>query len=164
MNLDDISSKRVIDFSKYSDYEAFSDGYYWMDFDSVNEIYEELKNNDVETVLNLPSVWNSVGSKLLNMPYIKVDGEYRFIVPSYSDSSEADVKTQTVAGDVVSSLLNEPVVEMDFSNKTKIVLYNNRIVVDEIEDEDDANIVNIVYNVVSLFLLQKIKRRIQDGE
>jgi len=163
-NLDDISSKRVIDFSKYSDYEAFSDGYYWMDFDSINEIYEELRDKDIGAVLNLPSIWNSIGSRLLNMPYLKIDGEYTFIIPSYSDSSESDVRTQTVAGDVVATLLNKPIIDMDFSNKTKIVLYNNRIVVDEIEDEDDANIANIVYNVVSLFLLQKIKRRTQNGQ
>lgn len=163
MTIDNISIKREIDFSKYSDYEAFSDGYYWMDFDSTNEIYQELKKNSVEKVLNMPSIWNSIGSRLFNMPYVESGGSYDFIIPTYSDSSSSDVKIQTIAGDIVNTLLKKPLIEMNFSNKTKIVLYNNRIAVDEIEDEDDANIVNIVYNVITLFLLQKIKRRVLNG-
>ncbi len=152
-------NKIIVNFSKYSHYESFSDGYYWMSYESTLAIIKETNEKNLNDALNSPLVWDSIGRNLFNMPYMDIgEGVYDFIIPVYSDSSSEDVKRQSIIGDIVKALIQEPEIDLFFSNKTKFILYNDEIVIEYIEDEDDANIVNIAYNIISLFLLQKLRR------
>jgi hypothetical protein len=154
MNID----KNVVDFSKYIDYSAFSDGYHWMTYDTVLAVSNITNRNTIEESLNSPYLWNLIGTTLFNMPYIKIDDVYQFVVPRFSDSVADDIIKQSTIGDMIEAFTKTDEFEISFSNKTKFILYNNKIVVENLEDEDDANIINIVYNVITLFLLQTLRR------
>ena len=150
--------KTFVSFSEFNEYQAFSDGYYWMEYESTVAVTDVTNKNSLEDALNSPVLWNKIGLSLFNMPYIMIDGEYQFIFPVLSDSSADDVLRQSTLGDIVKTLTKSHDIEINFSNKTKFVLYNTKIAVEEIEDRNDANIVNIAYNVITLFLLQKLRR------
>ncbi len=150
--------RRGVDFSKYVDYVSFSDGYYWMDYESMLAVTETTNNMGVEDALNDPFLWNRIGISLFNMPYVEINGEYDFIVPVYSDSVESDVERQSMVGDIIEAFTKTDEYDISFSSKTSFMLYNNKIVVENIEDEDDANIANIVFNIITVFLLQTLRR------
>ena len=154
MNID----KNIVDFSRYIDYSSFSDGYYWMTYETVLAVSNITNENTVEDALNSKYLWNLLGLVLFNMPYIKINDEYQFVIPKFSDSVANDVIKQSTIGDMIESFTKMDEFEISFSNKTKFILYNNKIVVENLEDEDDANIINIVYNVITLFLLQTFRR------
>jgi len=150
--------KTVVDFSDLNDYQIFSNGYHWMSYEATISINNITNSKSVEEALNDPILWDLIGRELFGMMYIENNGEYEFIIPVYSDSSEADVSTKEKIGDVISSLTKKSEFDIFFSNKTKFILYNNRIAVEHISDKDDANIINIVYNLISLFLLQILRK------
>ena len=154
MNID----KTVIDFSSFSDYQVFSDGYYWMTYKETISVNDIVDKNTLEDSLNSPLLWDIIGRSLFGMPYIFSGNEYQFVIPVYSDSLEKDVLLQEKIGDIIKTLTKQDKLEIYFSDKSKIILYNDKIVVENIFNEDDVNITNIVYNVITLFLLQTLRR------
>jgi hypothetical protein len=156
-------NKYIVDLSDYSTFYSYTYGYDWLSFEINTEITTSLENVGVEGTLNSPTLWNMIGTSLFNMPYMIVDGEYRFIIPMYSDSSSDDVIRQARIGDIIEALMSESDFGFSFSNKTKIILYNNKIAVEDIEDEYDVSINNVIFNVISIFLLQKLRTGQKNG-
>ena len=154
MNID----KTVVDFSDLNDYQIFSNGYHWMPYEAAIAIGHITSNKSVEEALNDPILWNQIGKNLFGMMYILNNDNYEFVLPTYSDSLASDVTTIEQIGDIISTLTRKSEFDIFFSNKTKFILYNSKISVEYISDEDDANIVNIVYNLITLFLLQILRK------
>lgn len=153
-----IDNKITIDFSNYFDFNIFSNGYYWMPYETVLSVLSILNKNGFCGALNSPTLWNNIGKELFNVEYKEIDGDMKFIFPQYSDVLESDLHIQNTAGDMVKTFTSNKYGEIFFSNKTKIILYNNEIVVDIDDISGEPNISNIIYNVITLFILQKIKR------
>ena len=150
--------KNVIDFSDFYDYQVFSDGYYWMSYEETMAVIDVTNKEGLGRAINSPMLLNIIGTSVFNMPYILVDGEYTFIIPVYSDTTSADIEIKEKIGDIIKVLSAKKDNSVYFSNKTKFILYNDKIVVENVDTLDDANIVNIVYNVITLFLLQTLRR------
>ena len=154
--------EQVVDMSNYFIYQDFSYGFDWMDNDVYKEIFKRLKSNDfnIQNTINDPIIWNAIGVSVFNMPYIKNDdGLYEFVVPIYSDVVELDVRIQDTIGKIIKKLVVEDENEAKISKHLKFFLYNDGISVNDDSEVVDQNIVQIVFNVITVFMLRFIRQK-----
>lgn len=151
-------NKILIDLSNFFEYSIFSNGYSWMEYEHEILIQDKIDTLGIEEALNDPVIWNMIGSDIFNMPYMEISGSYSFIFPELSDLIEADVKRKENIGKIISILMSNPEDYIFFNNSSKFILYNNKIEVENLSDINNANIINIVFNVISMYLLQQFKR------
>ena len=155
------TNDRVIEFSKFFDYQAYSSGYSWMQREHVVLINLMMDQGDpISDILNSSRLWNRIGSDIFNMPYIQTNGVYSFVIPDLSNVVEADVKRDEVIGKIVKELALKTENSVYFKNTSKFILYNDKIEVASLEEVKDANMANIIFNLVSAYILQTFKRGI----
>ena len=152
----------IVDLSNFSTYNKMSYGYDWMTYEDELLINSLLRDNTLNDVVNSPIVWDKIGNQLFRMPYILIDGEYVFVFPELSGNVEADLIKKDKIGSIIKALTADD--EYIFlNNDSKFILYNNKI---EAAGEDilsDGNIVNIVFNTITLFLLYTFKKGVGNG-
>jgi hypothetical protein len=122
--------------------------------------------DNVNEIVQSPFVLNMIGTDLIGMTYTQnTDGSWSFKVPVITDTDEEDVKKQQTIGDIYKKLI-APIQnkkKIKFINKTKFMLYNDKIEVVNDEYINDINIANIVVNVISIYVAQIFKKGTEDG-
>jgi len=151
------TDNRVINMSNFFEYQAFSDGYGWMTYDHELMIRSSIAEKGFIDTLNNTDIWNRIGSDVFNMPYLNDNGDWKFVIPTFSDISEADIGRKEIIGRMIKKLIISPENNLYFNSNSKFILYNTKIEAEEIDAIEDANTINIIFNVISLFLLQTLK-------
>lgn len=155
--IDEKQTKNTIDMTNIFKYNAFSDGYVWMEYEVLETIMVFMDELEIRDLINSPLLWDKIGKTVFNMPYSQVNGMYRFIPPDYSAPTDANIIRKNTIGKIIKNLDSEPLDNILFSNNLKFILYNNSIDIDGEFNKTDPNAVNIVFNVISYFILKKIK-------
>jgi hypothetical protein len=150
----------VIDMSNVFVYQAFSNGYSWMTNEMMIAVSSTIKNSkDIKDAINNKDLWNMIGTNMFRMPYIEISpGVFDFIIPSYSDINKNDIRTQELSGKIIKSLIKENDQNAFLNIDLRFILYNDFISVDGVGGKGDVNTANIIFNVLTVFMLQTIKR------
>jgi hypothetical protein len=153
--------------SNFVVYSYLSVGYAWMSpkvYSYILELSSSVEN--VNSILQDPNILNLIGMEMLGMPYTKnIDGTWSFKPPIITDTDEEDIFRQQIVGEVYKRIIKpiQSKKNIPFSNKTRFMLYDDKIEVVNDEFIDDINIANIIVNVVSVYIVQKLKEGIENG-
>ena len=151
-----------VDLSNFSVYEVMAGGYSWVDRETIREVVSTLNSDGIEAVLSSRSILNRMGVQIANMPYTEDDNHIWEFRPQIMEmTSDDDLKKMDVIGDIYKTLI-EPIsnpLYVYFTNKTSFILYNGKVEVSDDRSIVDVNMVNVLINVLSIFIVQTYKRK-----
>lgn len=161
-DIEDIKSLRLSDFNVY---RALSSGYSWVNPEMIERIRILNKRSTIDNILVNPAVLNYIGTEMINMPYTQnEDMSWSFKPPVFVNTNEEDIKRMNTIGMVYKNLIHtiQNSNKIFFTNNTSFILYNDRIEISDERDLNDVNIVNILINVISIFIVQIYKKGIRN--
>ncbi len=151
-----------IEFSNFFEYKRISDSNKWMFQDArimIDSLYRST-NGDVECVLNNVALLNIIGSKVIGISCFKdQNGNTVFNVPELDQTIEEELTAMDQAGRILRVLyFDNKDKKLFLNNISKFVLYNNKISVEQWDKKNLQNRVNIIFNIILLFLMRKFKK------
>ncbi len=165
--MDNFKILKTLDLSNFVVYSALSSGYAWFSPEMVEKVSSMMKiHQTIDTVVADPMILNYIGLELLNMPYImNQNGVFEFIIPVLLDTESDHIEKKQVVGEVYKKIIRPISVskKIPFINPTTFILYNDRIEVADTRDLTDVNILNIVINVISVYIIQQYKKGTENG-
>lgn len=158
----DLGNITEIDLSNFSVYEVMSGGYSWAERETIKEVVSTLNRGGIEAVLSSRSILNKMGTRIANMPYTADEDDHWDFRPQIMDMTRVeDLRKMDIIGDIYKTLI-DPISEATyiyFTNKTRFILYNSKIEVSDDRSLVDVNMVNVLVNVLSIFVVQAYKRK-----
>ncbi len=156
---------KELSLSDYYTYRALSNGYDWITPEMLLFTRVMVEKIGISSILTSPEYLNFMGIGILNMPYTEDSPEnYSFKIPIFLNTKGEDIQRMNTIGsiykNIISPVMTEP--KIKFNSKTKFILYNHKIEINDDADQDDVNEENIIINVVSIFLLQIYKRGVSN--
>ncbi len=157
---------RDISLTNFNVYRALSSGYDWVSPSIISKVRAMNEGKTIDNILTDKHILNYMGIEMINMPYTEnTDGTWSFKPPVFIDTDEKDIKRTSNIGKVYKHLIAP--IKFDenifFTNNTRFILYNDKIEISDERNLNDVNIVNILVNVISIFIVQTYKRKVQNG-
>ncbi len=157
---------RDISLANFNIYRALSSGYDWVSPEIISKIRAINKGNTIDNILIDKHILNYMGTEMINMPYTEnIDGTWSFKPPVFIDTDAKDIRRMNNIGKVYKHLI-APIKfgeNIFFTNNTRFILYNDKIEISDERNLSDVNIVNILVNIISIFIVQTYKRKTQNG-
>jgi len=163
----DFKNITALPLSNFVVYSVLSVGYVWMSPEMANKARASLNRNEkLGDVFSDPSLLNFIGISLFNMPYSRNnDGTYSFKMPAVEENTEEYISYGQTLGEIYKRII-KPIQTrkiVEFVNPTIFMLYNNKIEVSDDITIHDINIINIITNVISVYIAQKYKEGLNNG-
>jgi len=147
-------------------YSSLSDGYSFLSKETVNDIEQTINKDGIEDGINNPYILNKVGLDLYNMPYTKDEnGKYNFIMPALTINDAKYVSYMQKVSEIYKKLIM-PIFDGEYIyfDDLAIITFSDKIILTNEAFKDDVNYLNIVSNIITIFVTQNFIKGVVSGQ
>lgn len=156
-----------LDMSNFVVYSVLSNGYYWTSPKIAKSVAKTINSYSNSALLFGDNyLINFIGVELLGMPYtLNTDGSWSFKIPAIDENSEKYIENMNLVGEVYKKIIKpiQTKKRVNFINHTRFLLYNDGVELSNDYDLSDVNILNIVVNTLTVYVIQNYVEGLENG-